>query len=248
MSVPPDKSLHAIDRAKTLSILVPAFNEEGTIAQALDAIASVNLPVRKEIVIVDDASTDGTPEAVESWIARHPEIDVRLLRHGKNQGKGAAIRTALAAASGQIIVIQDADLEYHPADYPALIEPILAGQAEVVYGSRFAAASHCRPASLRQWLANRFLTTLTNLLCMATLTDMETCYKAFRADVLRKVNLKSSRFEVEPEITVKLLRKGLSIHEVPISYRGRSRAQGKKISWRDGIQAVLAIIRYRLTD
>jgi len=228
-----------------LSIIVPAFNEEATIQEALDNVLAAPVPLEKEILIVDDGSQDQTYTNVERWIASRPEANARLLRHERNAGKGAAVRTGIRAASGRIILIQDADLEYHPADYPALIAPIVRNATCVVYGSRVGGRRGRQWLSRRQWFANRVLTTLTNLLCGATLRDMETCYKAFRAEVIKPIRLTASGFDIEPEITIKILRAGYRILEVPITYRGRSKQQGKKITWRDGVKAVWAILRYR---
>jgi glycosyltransferase involved in cell wall biosynthesis len=228
-----------------LSIIIPAYNEARMIEAVLDKVARVALPIPRELVIVDDGSRDETCEAVASWIGRNCQVPARLLRHAANAGKGAAVRTGIAAAAGQILLIQDADLEYEPADYPAILEPILSGRAAVVYGSRMRSADQSGWINRRQVLANRVLTGLTNLLCRSRLTDMETCYKVFRAEAIQPLRLTACRFDIEPEITIKLLRTGHKIVEVPITYRGRSKAEGKKINWRDGVHGMWAIVKYR---
>ena len=222
-----------------VSVIIPAYNERDTIVETISRVRSS--PVEKEIIVVDDASADGTPELVESLAGP----DLRLLRQPRNQGKGAAIRRGLDAATGDIILIQDADLEYDPADYPKLIAPIESGQADVVYGTRAPQFSGMRlPHRLFNWLA----ALLANLLYRANITDEATCYKVFRADVIRAIPLKCERFEFCPEITAKVRKRGLRIHEVPISYRARSIGAGKKIRWWDGVEALWTLIRYRLTD
>jgi glycosyltransferase involved in cell wall biosynthesis len=228
-----------------LSIIIPAYNEARTIAAVLDKVAGVAVPISRELVIVDDGSRDATCEAVAGWIGRNCQVPARLIRHAANAGKGAAVRTGIAAAAGQILLIQDADLEYEPADYPAILEPILSGRATVVYGSRMRGQDQSGWISRKQVFANRLLTGLTNLLCRSHLTDMETCYKVFRAEVIQPLRLTACRFDIEPEITIKLLRSGQRIVEVPITYRGRSKAEGKKINWRDGVHGMWAIVKYR---
>ncbi len=228
-----------------LSIVIPAYNEAGTIAAVLDKVAAVALPLPRELIIVDDGSRDATCQAVTTWIARNCQVPARLVRHAANAGKGAAVRTGIAAAGGDVLLIQDADLEYEPGDYPAILEPILSGRASVVYGSRVRGANTSGWISRRQRLANRLLTGLTNLLCGSNLTDMETCYKAFAAEAIKPLHLKACRFDIEPEITIKLLRSGRRIIEVPITYRGRGKAEGKKINWKDGIHGLWAIVKYR---
>jgi glycosyltransferase involved in cell wall biosynthesis len=230
---------------RLLSIIIPAYNEAGAIAAILDKVAAVILPLAKELIIVDDASRDATAQIVADWIHRNPSISARLVRHAANAGKGAAVRTGIAAAAGDILLIQDADLEYDPNDYPVILAPILSGRATVVYGSRLGRQSRPQWLGVSQRLANRMLTGLTNLLCRSNLTDMETCYKAFRAEAIKPLRLTARRFDIEPEITIKLLRAGHIIVEVPITYRGRSKAEGKKISWRDGLKGVWAIVKYR---
>ncbi len=231
-----------------LSIIMPAYNEAGIIAEVLDKVAAIELPVDREILIVDDGSRDGTCEQVEAWIGCHPAACARLIRQGVNGGKGTAVRTGIGAAAGDLLLIQDADLEYDPADYPRLLAPVLAGEASVVYGSRLSHQSRGSWIGFTQRFANRLLTALTNLLCGSRLTDMETCYKLFRAEAIKPLRLTARRFDIEPEITIKLLRSGVDIVEVPIAYRARSRAEGKKINWRDGVAGLWAIVRFRFVS
>jgi glycosyltransferase involved in cell wall biosynthesis/precorrin-6B methylase 2 len=232
----------------TLSVLVPVYNERLTIRALVDRVRAV--PIRKEIIIVDDASRDGTTEVVRAIAAAgdaDPMNRVRALFHAQNGGKGAAIRTAIEAVTGDIALIQDADLEYDPNEYPVLIEPILAGHADVVFGSRFLGGPH-RVLFFRHSMGNWLLTFLSNLCTDLNLTDMETCYKVFRADVLKRLHLVSDRFGIEPEITAKVARLGVRVYEVPISYHGREYWEGKKIGWKDGVAAIWTILRYALFD
>jgi glycosyltransferase involved in cell wall biosynthesis len=227
-----------------LSIIMPVFNERETLREILSQVRAVELPdVEKEILLVDDGSTDGSGEILAQ---EEGASDVRVFYHEQNQGKGAAVRTAIKQASGDLIVIQDADLEYDPRDYPALIRPIMEGRVTVVYGSRFLGP---RKAMLFwHMLGNKLLTLTTNVLYNAILSDMETCYKCFRADVIKDIPLRSRRFEFEPEITAKVLKRGHRIFEVPISYYGREYHEGKKISWRDAPIAFWTLIKYRFVD
>ena len=226
-----------------LSIIVPVFNERATIAAVLDRIRAVELPgVEREIVLVDDGSTDGTRELIAGAAA----ADLQVILHPANRGKGAAVRTGLAAASGDYVLIQDADLEYDPADYAALLAPVAAG-APCVYGSRFLAGTARRMTPLTA-AANRFLTGVTRLLYGLRLTDMETCYKLVRTDLLRAARLKADGFEIEPEITAKLAKRGVEIREVAVRYAARTKAEGKKIGWRDGAQALWTLLKYRFVD
>jgi glycosyltransferase involved in cell wall biosynthesis len=228
-----------------LSIIVPVYNEKGTIHEILQRVRAVPLEgVEKEIVVVDDCSTDGTRDLLAQETAT---ADTRVLHHPVNKGKGAAIQTGLQACTGDLIIVQDADLEYDPNDYGKLMAPILAGKATVVYGSRFAQGHH-KKMFLSQRLANTVLTVLTNLLYGAALSDMETCYKVFPAQVIKPIRLRAQRFDFEPEITAKLLKRGHGILEVPISYAGRVYHEGKKINWRDGVVAVFSLIYYRFFD
>lgn len=226
-----------------LSVVIPAYNEKGTILELVRRVREVPLSIAKEIIIVDDFSTDGTREILESLAGE----GVKVIFHPKNMGKGSALRSGFAAAEGDLILVQDADLEYDPAEYPALLGPILDGRADVVYGSRFLGGPH-RVLYFWHSVGNRFLTTLSNLFSNLNLTDMETCYKVFRRDILRKIELKSKRFGFEPEITIKLAKLKCRIYEVPISYSGRDYAEGKKISWKDGVAALFHIIRFRFFD
>jgi glycosyltransferase involved in cell wall biosynthesis len=223
-----------------LSIVVPVYNEARTVAEVIERLIAIDLPVGREILVVNDGSTDGTREALDRIPAR-PEL--RIIHAAKNGGKGSAIRIGFGAATGTIVAIQDADLELDPAQLAELVQPILDGTTSVVFGSRFLAGRP--PAPLVSILANQFLTGVTNLLYGGRLTDMETCYKVMVADVAKSLNLESSRFDIEPEISAKLLRAGHSIHELPVRFEPRSRAQGKKIGWRDGVQAVKVLFRYR---
>ena len=227
-----------------LSILMPVFDEQATIRQIIARVKAT--PYRKEIVLVDDGSRDGTREILEELAAGDPEL--RLLQHERNQGKGAALRTAFGAAKGDVLLIQDADLEYSPDEYAKLLHPILAGLAHVVYGSRFTGGSYSRVHLYSHYLGNKMLTFFSNLLTGLNLTDMETCYKVMRREVAERIQIKSNRFNVEPEVTAKIGRMKARLFEVPISYAGRDFAEGKKISWRDGFSALWAIFRYRFFD
>ncbi|MDP8222446.1 MAG: glycosyltransferase family 2 protein [Candidatus Lernaella stagnicola] len=225
-----------------LSIIMPVYNEEATLEEIIRQVMAVDLD--KELIIVDDGSTDGTiailKEKIESLAG------VRVFYHEKNRGKGAAIRTGKQHITGDIALIQDADLEYDPNDYTTLIEPITAGKADVVYGSRFL-GKH-RAFLFWHYLGNRFLTFVTNLLYNTTLTDMETCYKVFKADILKDMAIRSDRFDFEPEITAKVFKAGHKVFEVPIYYSGRDFEEGKKITWRDGFRALWTIIKFRFVD
>lgn len=227
---------------KTLSVLIPVFNEKATLLELLARVEAVELPVRKDIVIVDDGSTDGTRELLAGLGNR-----ARVFLHERNRGKGAALRTALSHATGDLVVIQDADLEYDPSDWPGLLQPLLDGRADVVYGSRFLGGPH-RVLLFWHYAANKLFTLLTNVLYDINLTDMGTCYKAFRMDLLRPIPLRSERFGIEAELTAKVCKRKLRIYEVPISYSGRTYAEGKKITWRDGFSYLWALLRYRAAD
>jgi glycosyltransferase involved in cell wall biosynthesis len=225
-----------------LSVLIPVYNERNTIDRILDEVHSV--PVRKQVICVDDCSSDGTRERLEQLKAAG-RIDV-LEFHAVNRGKGAAIRTAMAASTGNVVIVQDADLEYDPADWPGLLEPIIDGRADAVFGSRFLGGPH-RVLYFWHSVGNTVLTTFSNMLTNLNLTDMETCYKAIRGDLARSLHLTSDRFGFEPEVTARLAQSKARIYEVPISYSGRTYAEGKKIGWRDGVAAIGHILRYNLS-
>jgi glycosyltransferase involved in cell wall biosynthesis len=223
-----------------LSIVVPVYNEQATIRQLVAAVQAV--PLDKEIIIVDDGSTDGT-RAILGGMS--PE-SATVIFHERNMGKGAALRSGFRHATGDIVIIQDADLEYDPRQYPKLIQPILDGNADVVYGSRFITGDYHRVHYFWHMLGNKFLTLLSNMLTNLCLTDMETCYKAFRREIIQQICIKENRFGFEPEITAKLARLNLRIYEVGISYAGRTYQEGKKIGWRDGFSALRCILKYNL--
>ncbi|MGH7656240.1 MAG: glycosyltransferase family 2 protein [Gemmatimonadaceae bacterium] len=227
--------------ALLLSVLIPVYNERATIELILDQVHAV--PVRKEIICVDDCSTDGTRDMLQR-MKDAGRINTLIL-HELNRGKGAAIRTALAASTGNVVIVQDADLEYDPADWPTLLEPIIDGRADAVFGSRFLGGPH-RVLYFWHSVGNLCLTTFSNMLTNLNLTDMETCYKAIRGDIARALQLTSDRFGFEPEITARLSRAKVRIFEVPISYSGRTYAEGKKIGWRDGVAAIAHILRFNL--
>jgi glycosyltransferase involved in cell wall biosynthesis len=229
------------DERATLTVIVPAFNEEETILRVIERVREV--PFSLQIIVVDDCSSDRTAELVEGL------PDVELLRHERNQGKGAALRTGFARATGRVVVVQDADLEYDPADIPDLVRPILAGHADVVYGSRLIGGRPQRVHLFWHKVGNKTLSLVTNVLYNTTLSDMETGYKAFTLEVLRAIEpLHESDFRIEPELTAKICRGGFRVYEVPISYYGRSYAEGKKITWRDGFPALYALVKYRFRD
>jgi len=232
------------DGRPLVSILIPAYNERATIEQVIRRVAG--LPLRMEIIAVDDGSTDGT-EAILRRLAEDPELaDLRVLAHGSNRGKGAAVRTAIGESTGAIVVIQDADLEYDPRDISRLLAPILEGHADVVYGTRLRGGQPQRAHLFWHYAGNRLLSLLTNVLYNTTISDMEVGYKAFDGDLLRSIRLVSDSFGFEPEVTAKVLRRrGVRLYEVPISYFGRTYAEGKKITWRDGVTAVTLLLRFR---
>lgn len=224
-----------------LSVIMPVYNERETLSEILAQVRAVDL--EKEIVVVDDGSTDGSRAILRE---EERKGDLKVFYHEANKGKGAAVRTGLEHASGDVIIIQDADLEYDPREYPKLLEPILIGEVEVVYGSRSLVFKETM--FFLQSLGNKIVTLVTNLLYGIALSDMETCYKVFRAEVIKSIPLRSRRFEFEPEITAKLLKRGYRIHEVPISYQGREYHEGKKLTWRDGIMALWTLVKYRFVD
>ena len=225
-----------------LSVVIPVYNEEATIAELVDRVQAV--PLEKELLIVDDCSTDGSPDKLAELAASHSNI--RVLRHAVNQGKGAALKTGFEAARGDIVVIQDGDLEYDPAEYPKLIRPILDGNADVVYGSRFAGGESHRVLYFWHSLGNKILTLLSNVFTDLNLTDMETCYKVFRREGLQSITLEEKRFGFEPEITAKVAQQRWRIYEVGVSYAGRTYDEGKKIGWRDGFHAIWCILKYNI--
>ena len=229
-------------RFRTLSVIVPVFNERSTAAEIVRRMRSVDLPVDREIVIVDDGSYDGTGDV----LTQLRDSTVRVLKHGENRGKGASIRTGLESATGDLVLVQDADLEYDPEDWPRLLAPLLKGRARVVYGSRF--TGERRNMLFLHWVGNRFLSLVTNILYNSTLSDMETCYKPFDRRVLDGMRLKADRFDFEPEFTAKVLRRGIRIYEVPISYAGREPDEGKKITLHDGVTALWTLVKYRFVD
>jgi glycosyltransferase involved in cell wall biosynthesis len=234
---------------KKLSILMPAYNEEATIEAILDAVARVELKngTRKELIVINDCSSDGTGERVLSWISRNPEVETIYCEHDRNRGKGAAIHTGIARATGDFLIIQDADLEYDPQEYELLLAPVRAGHADVVYGSRFVGGNPHRILFFWHTVGNKFLTFLSNWGTNLNLTDMETCYKLFRTELLQSLTLQEKRFGFEPEVTAKIARvPGVRIYEVGISYYGRTYAEGKKIRWQDGVQAIFCILRYNV--
>jgi glycosyltransferase involved in cell wall biosynthesis len=228
---------------KKLTVIIPVFNEKDTIEEIVKRVQDAVLDLEKEIIIVDDFSQDGTLSILKNFSYEN----VRVFFHSKNLGKGAALQTGIAEATGDLILIQDADLEYDPREYPRLLEPLLDGRADAVYGSRFLGGPH-RVLLFWHYLGNKILTALTNILCNLNLSDMETCYKVIKKDVLDRMKLKSKRFGIEPEITVKLSKLKSRIYEVPISYSGRDYSEGKKIGWKDGIAAIFHIIRFKFFD
>ncbi len=225
---------------RTLSVVVPVYNERNTVAEIVRRMRRVELPVDLEIILVDDGSSDGT----EKILAALEDSTVRLVRHPTNRGKGSAVRSGLAHARGDLVLIQDADLEYDPDEWPKLLRPVLKGRAEVVYGSRF--RGERQSMDVPNWVGNRFLTLATNVLYNTSLSDMECGYKLFERTVLDGLTIESDGFDFEPEITAKVLRSGRTIYEVPVSYAGRTSREGRKFSWTDGVRAVGTLLRYRV--
>lgn len=234
-----------------VSIVIPVYNERATVEDIVGQVQAVDVGMERELLIVDDGSTDGTRELLARRFA--PDSGVRVLFHERNRGKGAAVRTGIGHATGDVVLIQDADLEYDPQDYRELLRPIVEGEAQVVYGSRFLGRRYRllgrdRVAFPVFYLGNRFLSIVTNLLYRSSLTDMETCYKAIARPVLQELNLQASKFDFEPEVTAKILKRGHRIVEVPIRYQPRTQQEGKKISWRDGVRALWTLLKYRFVD
>ena len=229
-----------------LSIVIPVYNEAATISQIVDMVRSVDVGMDKEILLVDDCSRDGTRDVLEKM--GKEQADLKVLLHEVNQGKGAALRTGFAAATGDVVLIQDADLEYDPKEYPRLLQPIVEGHADVVYGSRFLGGGAHRVVFYWHYLGNRLLTTLSNMTTNLNLTDMEVCYKVFKRAVIQSIPLRENRFGFEVEITAKIARRKLKIYEVPISYYGRDYSEGKKIGWKDGFSALRCIVKYMFAD
>jgi len=229
---------------RKLSVVIPVFNEAETVEEIIRRVLASEISLEKEIIVVDDFSQDGTRSVLE----RIKDPNIKIFYHDRNMGKGAALQTGFAKAEGDIILVQDADLEYDPREYPSLLAPILDGRADVVYGSRFLGGGPRRVLLFWHYVGNRILTTLSNMLSNLDLTDMETCYKVFKKDVLDRIKLKSKKFGFEPEVTVKCAKLKCRIYEVPISYSGRDYSQGKKIGWRDGVAAVFHLLRYRFFD
>jgi glycosyltransferase involved in cell wall biosynthesis len=234
---------------KLLSIVIPAYNEAATIHLILNKVKDVQLigGLQKEVIIVNDCSKDATEDAVKSYIDANPELHIEYIKHDVNKGKGAALHTGIKHAKGDLLIIQDADLEYDPEEYNLLLKPVLAGHADVVYGSRFMGGKPHRILFFWHTVGNKFLTFLSNALSNLNLTDMETCYKLFRTETIQSLDLREKRFGFEPEVTQKIARiKGIRIYEVGISYYGRTYAEGKKIGWRDGFRAIYCIMKYGL--
>ena len=231
-------------KLRKLSVVVPVFNERNTVVEVLRRMRSVELPdgVEREIIVVDDGSTDGTRDVLKQL----GDSTVRIVMHDRNRGKGAAVRTGFTHASGEYILIQDADLEYDPEDWPKLLNPVLRGKARVVYGSRF--TGERRNMMLLHWIGNRFLSMTTNVLFNTTLSDMETCYKLLERELVDALHLQSNKFDIEAEISAKVLKRGVRIYEVPISFSGREFNEGKKITWRDGFAALYTLVKYRFRD
>ncbi|VAW14627.1 Glycosyl transferase, family 2 [hydrothermal vent metagenome] len=228
-----------------LSVLMPVYNEKVWIEKIINTVLAQKVPgiSHKELIIVDDASSDGTPELIKNIAKRFPD-EIKTVFHKKNKGKGAALRTAIKEISGDITIIQDADLEYDPADYGLILEPLIQGRADCVYGSRFVGSQPKRVLFFWHYLGNKFLTTLSNMFTNLNLTDMETCYKAFKSDIIKSIPIRSNCFGFEPEITAKLAQRKVRIFEVGINYNGRTYDEGKKITWKDGFRAIATIIKY----
>ena len=226
-----------------LSVIMPVFNERATVAGIIETV--LQQPHVAELIVVNDASSDGTRDELDR--IKNSDSRLRVYHHDKNQGKGAALRTGIAHATADIVIIQDADLEYDPAEYPSLLHPILSGKADAVFGSRFIGSQEHRVLYFWHSMGNRFLTLMSNMFTNLNLTDMETCYKAVRREIIQSIPIQENRFGFEPEITAKLSKKGVRIYEVSVSYHGRTYAEGKKINWKDGVRAIWCIIKYSLS-
>ncbi|MBI5864428.1 MAG: glycosyltransferase family 2 protein [Planctomycetes bacterium] len=231
-----------------LSIVIPVYNEHKTLFEIIRRVLDAPVSMDRELVLVDDCSRDGTLDLYPKLPEVFPGANIRVIKHAVNQGKGAALRTGFRETRGDIVLVQDADLEYDPKDYPKLVQPILDGRADVVYGSRFAGGDAHRVLYFWHSVGNRFLTLMSNMFTDLNLTDMETCYKVFRGEVIRGIGIKSNRFGVEPEVTAKVARGRWRVFEIGISYAGRSYEEGKKITWRDGFKALYAIVRFAFAD
>lgn len=231
-----------------LSIVMPVYNERQTLFEIIKRVLDAPISIDRELLLVDDFSRDGTRDLYKDLPTAFPGANIRVILHEVNQGKGAALRTGFRETKGDIVIVQDADLEYSPNDYPKLLKPILDGRADVVFGSRFVGSDEHRVLYFWHSVGNRFLTLLSNMMTDLNLTDMETCYKVFKGDIIRKINIKSDRFGVEPEVTAKVARMGCKVYEVGISYSGRSYEEGKKITWKDGFKAIYAIMRFAFSD
>jgi glycosyltransferase involved in cell wall biosynthesis len=240
--VAPDRSVPP--KIRKLSVVVPVYNERNTLVEIVRRMRLVKLPenIETEIIVVDDGSDDGTRDVLRQL----GDSTVRIVTHDTNRGKGAAVRTGFEHATGEYVLVQDADLEYDPDDWPKLLNPVVRGKARVVYGSRF--TGERRNMAFSHWAGNRFLSLVTNVLYNTTLSDVETCYKLIDRQLLQQFTLRSERFDFEPEITAKLLKQGVRIYEVPVSYAGRESDEGKKITWRDGVSAFRALVKYRFRD
>lgn len=228
-----------------LSIIIPIYNEQATLAECVRRVVAVELPLEKELILINDASTDDSAKVIDDILRKYEHVSIKVIDHPENRGKGAALRSGFAEVTGDIAIIQDADLEYNPNDYHRLLKPILDGRADVVYGSRFVGSEERRVIYYWHYIGNKLLTTFSNMCTNLNVSDMETCYKVFRREVIEKLNIKCDRFGVEPEMTAKIAKARWRIYEVGISYSGRTYDEGKKITWKDGVKAIFTIIRFR---
>ena len=248
--IPQMRGMPPLDHITTLSIIIPVYNEQNTVAKVVRTVSNTEIGLRKELVVVDDCSRDDSRAVLQNLkkeMGQSDAVELKLVFHEVNQGKGAAIRTGLAKATGELVLVQDADLEYDPGDYRSLLEPILTGRADVVFGNRFHGGSH-RVLYFWHYQANKFLTLFSNVLTNLNLSDMEVGYKVFRRDIFEHVKLSSNRFGFEPEVTVKVAKLGCRIYEVPISYHGRTYEEGKKIGWKDAVAALHHLVKARWFD